>query len=377
MAAQGDLQGLAGGYSVGKETELAITITENISADMLNISADKTVKRGRGRPPKRNKSVPPTLTRESVPNLDSSQPSNISQSVIEPKRQLDLEWSSKKFGISEVISNCSSKIWLYFSHQVSVFVVVDHEQFLHVKLSSSLFPIDIYVSVVYAKCNGTERRDLWDGLLDCIPRDGCPWVVGGDFNVINDPTEHSRGVVNCPGAMAEFSDFIISAGLSDVGFVGAKDVFGNVHDNVKVLDLKASQAQVDFDDNPSEENRTALSLAPANLAMGLSVEEAFCKQKASAKWIMEGEKNTALFHNMVNQRRVRNKIFRIWDDGTALDNPSQISEFGVRFFESLLTGESSAPSEPKFDNIPVLVTKEDNRFLLAPFSEKEIHDCVL
>ncbi|XP_073138455.1 uncharacterized protein [Henckelia pumila] len=57
---------------------------------------------------------------------------------------------------------------------------------------------------------------------------------------------------------------------------------------------------------------------------------------------MEGEKNTALFHNM-----------------------------------SLLTGESSAPYEPKFDNIPVLVTEEDNCFLLAPFSEKEIHDCVL
>ncbi|XP_073138456.1 uncharacterized protein [Henckelia pumila] len=321
MAAHGDLRGLADGYSVGKETELAITITENISADMLNIYADKTVKRGR-----------------------AFQYFSMLNGII---------WDVRGIG------NTAAQRCIKFL-KVSVSVVVDHEQFIHVKLSFGLFPIDIYVSVVYAKCNRTERRDLWDGLLDCIPRDGCLWVVGGDFfYIITDPVEHSRGVVNCPGAMADFSDFIISAGLSDADFVGAKftwtnnsiwkrldrvllssnwaeffnsfklehlhrgssdhcplqisapffprksgsfrfqdmwfshqgfmqtvrlnwnnpcpyidlsklvfklkrlkihlkwwnkDVFGNVHDNVKVLDLKASQAQVDFDDNPSEEN---------------------------------------------------------------------------------------------------------------------------
>ncbi|XP_073137009.1 uncharacterized protein [Henckelia pumila] len=120
-----------------------------------------------------------------------------------------------------------------------------------------------------------------------------------------------------------------------------KNVFGNVHEKVKALDQKASQAQVKFDDTPFKENRTALSLALANLALGLYMEEDFWNKKSSAKWIMKGEKNTVLFHNMVNR--------------------------------SLLTGEPLVLSEPKFDNISVLITEEDNRFLLEPLSEKEFH----
>ncbi|XP_073121442.1 uncharacterized protein [Henckelia pumila] len=159
------------------------------------------------------------------------------------------------------------------------------------------------------------------------------------------------GVVNHLGDIHEFSDFIISTGLVDAGFVGSRftwmntkiwkqldRVFSNIHGKIKALDLAAAQAKEAFDSNNSEENRIALSLAQSNLSLCLSMEEAFWKQKASAKWLVEGEKNSKLFHNMVNHRRARNTNYRIWDDGNSLENPTLIMESGARFFDQLLTG---------------------------------------
>ncbi|XP_073153664.1 uncharacterized protein [Henckelia pumila] len=251
-------------------------------------------------------------------------------------------------------------------------------------------------------------KELWERLLDSKPVDGCPWIVGGDFNIIVDPLEHSMGVVNHPSGMHEFLDFIISSGLMDAGFVGSRftwtnsriwkrglcrlaiklkrlkhnlkwwnrDVFGNIHDKVKAVDLAAAHAEEIFDADPSEANREALSLAKANLSLCLSKEEAFWKQKASVKWLVEGEKNTTLFHNMVNHRRSRNKIFWIWDEGVSLENPSHIMESGVQFFNNLLIGEQTAPSRANFDHISVVIDEADNLSLVAPIFESEVFDCV-
>ncbi|XP_073133317.1 uncharacterized protein [Henckelia pumila] len=402
--------------------------------------------------------------------------------ILEPMHLLDQEWLNKKFGFSSVIANLNNKIWFYTTADIAVSVELDHEQFLLLHLSSALFPSDIYLSIVYAKCNRVLRRDLWENLLECNPQDGCPWIVGGDFNIIANPLDQSSGLVNHSGGMHEFSNFIISSGLVDAGFVGSRFtwtntriwkrldhvlissswanysnsikvehlhrgtsdhcpllisapfipkpvssfrfqnmwflhygflqtvrlnwnnpcvekglirlvvklkrlkhhlkwwnqevVFGNIHDKVRDLDLVAAQAEEIYDSVNSEENRVALSLAQANLSLCLAMEEAFWKQKASAQWMVDGEKNSKLFHNMVNRRRARNTIFRIWDEGVALETPSSIRESGVRFFENLLTGDPTVPSKPSFDHIPVLIDEADNFPMLAPISEKEVFDSV-
>ncbi|XP_073138664.1 uncharacterized protein [Henckelia pumila] len=260
----------------------------------------------------------------------------------------------------------NNKIWFYSVNDIVISVLVDHEQFLHLKISSGLFPTNICLYIVYAKCNRVMRRDLWERLLECQPFDGCPWVVGGDFNIIANPMEHSLGVVNHPGGMQEFADFIVTAGLADAGFIGSRftktnrriwkrldrisapfmpkprgslrlqnmwflhsgfmqavilnwnnpcsqrrlvrlviklkrlknhlkwwnqKVFGNIHDNLKALDLAASIAEERYNLIHSEENRVALSLAQENLSQCLSMEEAFWKQKASSNGLLRGEEH--------------------------------------------------------------------------------------
>ncbi|KAG6491490.1 hypothetical protein ZIOFF_052841 [Zingiber officinale] len=69
------------------------------------------------------------------------------------------------------------------------------EEFLHLELSSQLFPSSVIVTVVYAKCTSME--------------------------------EHSAGVLVKPGAMEDFNNFIMLAGLVDVGFVGDRYTWTN------------------------------------------------------------------------------------------------------------------------------------------------------
>ncbi|KAG5617032.1 hypothetical protein H5410_016856 [Solanum commersonii] len=50
------------------------------------------------------------------------------------------------------------------------------------------------ISVVYARCNTLERLELWDELEGIIDRELCPWVIGGDFNVILNEEEKLGGL---------------------------------------------------------------------------------------------------------------------------------------------------------------------------------------
>lgn len=49
------------------------------------------------------------------------------------------------------------------------------------------FKIDskfLLISVVYARCNALEILELWEELESINDRDRCPWIIGGNFNVI-------------------------------------------------------------------------------------------------------------------------------------------------------------------------------------------------
>ncbi|KAG6487219.1 hypothetical protein ZIOFF_055804 [Zingiber officinale] len=63
-------------------------------------------------------------------------------------------------------------------------------------LSSPILPIGMYVMIVYAKCTSTERMVLWERLLEIKPSSDEFWLVGGDFNVITGPHEHSAGILS-------------------------------------------------------------------------------------------------------------------------------------------------------------------------------------
>ncbi|XP_042969076.1 uncharacterized protein LOC122301760 [Carya illinoinensis] len=77
------------------------------------------------------------------------------------------------------------------------------------------------VSVVYAKCNLVERRELWRVLqLDAVQDE--PWLCLGDFNTIRGEEEHCGGRPRLRAAIDEFNEFIDNYGFIEMKTVGSK-----------------------------------------------------------------------------------------------------------------------------------------------------------
>ena len=60
---------------------------------------------------------------------------------------------------------------------------------------------------VYGPNSDRNRRLLWEELSSLCNWWNMPWCVGGDFNIVQFPSEHS-GCVSFTQAMHQFSDFI-------------------------------------------------------------------------------------------------------------------------------------------------------------------------
>lgn len=68
-----------------------------------------------------------------------------------------------------------------------------------------------------------------------------------------------------------------------------------------------------FEEEPTIENRSVLQIAQADLIKSLSLEEKYWRQKANITWFVERDKNSSLFHNLVNRNRKKLHLKRIND----------------------------------------------------------------
>ncbi|KAG6488350.1 hypothetical protein ZIOFF_049593 [Zingiber officinale] len=327
--------------------------------------------------------------------------------VLEPMVDLDCRYMALRMGFEEVVSNKSGKVWFFWESTIACKVLFDHDQFLHLELSSLLFPSSMIVTVVYAKCTRLERSVLWGSLEELRPEGDKLWLVGGDFNVISSMEEHSAGVLARPGAMEDFNNFIMLAGLVDAGFVGDRYTWTNnrVWKRLDRVLLSPSWSSLDFtvrvehlsraasdhcpllvefpgfqkprasfrfqrmwvrhrdfmqtaeesmaaaehayDRDPTAQSRTHRSECQAHLFRVLDMEEDFWKQRAAIRWMGEGERNTKFFHSTVQKKRAE-----------------------------LLTGETVDSTAVDADLIPTLVSTEDNLMLAALPSAEEVKQVV-
>ena len=80
-------------------------------------------------------------------------------------------------------------------------------------------------TAIYASNERTERTDLWVELLNLYQSfslDTVPWVLGGDFNQIIHPAEHSLPEVNSlTSDMIELRDCFTQMGLYDLRYQGS------------------------------------------------------------------------------------------------------------------------------------------------------------
>ncbi|KAL0294604.1 UNVERIFIED_CONTAM: hypothetical protein Scaly_3118700 [Sesamum calycinum] len=97
--------------------------------------------------------------------------------IIEPKVNLDERYFYRWLGFDKVVHNANSKIWCFWKNEFTCDILISHEQYLHVRLSSTRFPNGLLCSLVYAKHTRAERRELWDDLRNIDPGEE-PWLLG-------------------------------------------------------------------------------------------------------------------------------------------------------------------------------------------------------
>ncbi|XP_075496426.1 uncharacterized protein LOC142533504 [Primulina tabacum] len=155
-----------------------------------------------------------------------------------------------------------------------------------------------------------------------------------------------------------------------------KSVFGDLFAKLAEAEQAVRIAEADCEADPSDLHWTSLSNCNADLARVTAMEADFWRQKAACRWLEDGERNTKLFHYMVKKKRVANKIFRIWDNGSCLTFPELIQQSGAAFFQNLLTGDPFVLSCPDFSDFPLVISDLENANIAAPPSLEEVRATV-
>lgn len=113
------------------------------------------------------------------------------------------------------------RIILIWKDNISVRTLQQSRQALTCEIKIPGSAVFIYTSV-YASNESSERTDLWVELLNTFQTYSLvstPWMVGGDFNQILHPAEHSLASVNTlTSDMIQFKDCLSQMGLFDLRY---------------------------------------------------------------------------------------------------------------------------------------------------------------
>ncbi|XP_042059507.1 uncharacterized protein LOC121804020 [Salvia splendens] len=334
---------------------------------------------------------------------------------MEPLTNPNPDRYSKALGLTFKGSNTSGKIWIFAEDRATFDLEEDLDQVLHGRLTSHRMANHISISAVYAKCNRLERHPLWDKMREISTRtEGTPWLIGGDFNTILAHEDRVGSETNRQAEMIDFAEAIEDCRLLDPGFDGAeftwaknglferldrmfvseawtnafeatreqkalkawnKEVFGNIHANLKAKKEGTAQAQADFEaDTPR--NRTEINKSIAEYILPLRMEEDFWRQKAALRWLADGDKNTSFYQSWVKQKRVRLRIHSINVDGREIANETEIRHSAIEFFRSFLALDTPTLEEPNLDLIQQLPPLMDLEELHNPPDPKEVKKAV-
>ncbi|KAI0513597.1 hypothetical protein KFK09_009624 [Dendrobium nobile] len=152
-----------------------------------------------------------------------------------------------------------------------------------------------------------------------------------------------------------------------------KNIFKNIFSNIKLAENEVDKADRMYMSQSNDINLSALNNAKNVLVNLQEKEETFWKQKASAKFLVEGVRNTSYFHNIANHNKTSRNIHKlITPDGEEITNQDLIAVSGSNFFENIFNNNFLPNLNTDFDFIPSLITNDDNLVLNSIPNEEEI-----
>ncbi|XP_028551954.1 uncharacterized protein LOC114579946 isoform X2 [Dendrobium catenatum] len=158
-----------------------------------------------------------------------------------------------------------------------------------------------------ASCSRNGRRILWNQLSDFASTVSGPWLVGGDFNCISSPNERVGDFKTCGSSMLPFYRLL------------------------RIIGRLPWLLRITF----------------------LEKEEVYWRQKASSKFLVEGDRNTKFFHNIANHNKISRQIHKIsHSEGDIIENPDAIAFSGTDFFSKLFKSNFTPMLDTDFSFIP-------------------------
>lgn len=118
-------------------------------------------------------------------------------------------------------NNLNGKIWVFTNHGFEATVVSNTDQQITLKVQNQSSVCSFFVSPVYAKCDREQRIDLWGEIYSLASAMNCPWLVGGDFNVVLNGKEKIGGLPVTAVDCDDFRSCIESCDLYQCPFKGS------------------------------------------------------------------------------------------------------------------------------------------------------------
>ncbi|XP_049390321.1 uncharacterized protein LOC125854782 [Solanum stenotomum] len=153
----------------------------------------------------------------------------------------------------------------------------------------------------------------------------------------------------------------------------SKNEYGNIFHEIATLEdiiqTKEAQLEVRLDEN----SREKLKKAEAKLIRFLNLEEKFWKQKSGLRWFKDGDRNTKFFHSYVKDRKRRMNIKEIHTDQRDIISGTQnIVKEAVKVFKGQFNEVRGDRDYSMLENIPSLITQEDNDSISKPPTENAV-----
>ncbi|KAL0281811.1 UNVERIFIED_CONTAM: LINE-1 reverse transcriptase [Sesamum radiatum] len=150
----------------------------------------------------------------------------------------------------------------------------------------------------------------------------------------------------------------------------------NVFSTAQQAKQEATEAEKNFDRDPSEANLIALNKSNAVMVQALTMEAEYWRQKSNCKWLEAGERNTKYFHSLVKKKRMKSTIHRIMEGNQEITHPDRIRDSAASYFENLLSGQGAQPSASDFPfQFPKISEAIGNNLCSIP-SEEDIKETV-
>ncbi|XP_075087606.1 uncharacterized protein LOC107820507 [Nicotiana tabacum] len=374
--------------------------------------------------------------------------------LMEPWQDINkLEEYRRKLGIHSAYANMNGKIWAFVDEDIDVDIVMNMKQQMTLKLFHRNMSKELYMILLYAKCDAIARIELWDSMYHLASDMESPWLVGGDFNVILSEEEkvyltevedfthcmdtctlynlgfkgslytwwNGSSDIDCifkrqdrfftnqqfldlfPALEVEHlikygsdhAPLLLSCNIDTVQVkkhfkflnfwtkhktflkLGAKETFGDIFKQVAALEDVIKVHEIEFELNPTAQNRAKLHKVEADLTKYYHLEEELWRQKAGMQWFKDGDRKTKFFHAHVRGKRKRLQVSRILDkNDNWIESQEEMEKEAVDCFQAQFTEERIPNNFDIINHVHRMISAEQNERMWEEPTMEEVKAAV-